>query len=68
MWDKTIYLDSNFAKADKKRIAREKKKRGGKAYIPENYPDNWTKYYKEAYRRYVRKYNPQNNCDIICKI
>jgi len=55
-------------KLTKKESPGKRKKGGGKAYIPENYPDNWTKYYKEAYRRYVRKYNPQNNCDIICKI
>ncbi|MFA6587846.1 MAG: AAA family ATPase [Patescibacteria group bacterium] len=58
--DKTIYLNVDFAKADKKRIAREKKK-WGKNYIPENHPDNWTKYYKKAYRGYVKKQKPQNS-------
>lgn len=66
-WDKTIYLDIDFAKADKKRIAREKKK-WDENYIPENHPDNWTKYYKEAYRRYVKKNKLQKNRDLIFKI
>lgn len=65
--DKRIYLDIDFAKADKKRIAREKKK-WGKDYIPESYPDNWTKYYKEAYQRYVKEYKPQRVSDLVFKI
>lgn len=66
-WDKIIYLDVDFAKADKKRIAREKKK-WSKNYIPENHPDNWTKYYKEAYRRYAEKYKPQKKCDMVFNV
>lgn len=65
-WDKTVYLDVDFAKADKKRVAREKKK-WGKDYLPENHPNNWTKYYKEAYRRYVKEYRPQKESDIVFK-
>lgn len=64
MLDKAVYLDVDFAKADKKRIVREKKK-WGRDYIPENHPDNWTKYFKEAYRRYVKENRPQKSCDII---
>lgn len=67
LFDKKIYLDVDFAKADKKRIAREKKK-WGKSYIPENHPDNWTKYFKIAYRRYVEMYKPKNKADIVFKI
>lgn len=66
-FNKTIYLDVDFSKADKKRIAREKKK-WGKDYVPESHPDSWTKYYKEAYRRYVQEYKPQKNCDLVFKI
>jgi len=65
-WNKTIYLDVGLAKADKRRIAREKKK-WGKDYIPESHPDNWTKYYKEAYRRYVEDHKPQKNRDLVFK-
>lgn len=65
--DKKIYLDVDFIKADKKRIAREKKK-WGKSYIPENHPDNWTKYFKIAYRRYVKMYKPQDKADVVFKI
>ncbi len=54
LWDKRIYLDTDFSKADKQRITREKKK-WDKDYLPESYPDNWTKYFKNAYRRYVLK-------------
>ena len=67
LFDKKIYLDVDFAKADKKRIAREKKK-WGKSYLPEDHPDNWTKYFKVAYRRYVKKYKPQKRADIVFKI
>ena len=67
MLDRTIYLDVDFAKADKKRIAREKKK-WGKDYIPENHPNNWAKYFKEAYRRYVKEHKPQKNRDFVFKV
>lgn len=65
-WDKTVYLDVDLAKADKKRIAREKKK-WGKDYIPENNPDNWTKYYKEACRRYLKDHKPHKGRDLVFK-
>ncbi len=67
LWDKKIYLNVDFAKADKKRIAREKKK-WGKDYIPENHPDNWIKHYKEAYCRYIEKYKPKEKSDFVVKI
>lgn len=67
MFDKNIYLDIDFSKADKKRIAKEKKK-WGKDYIPENHPDNWTKYFKEAYRGYVKKYKLQKNRGLVFKV
>lgn len=66
-WDKTIYLDVDFSKADKRRIAREKKK-WGKSYLSENHPDNWIKHYKKAYWRYVEEHKPQKNRDIVFKI
>ncbi|OWK27022.1 MAG: hypothetical protein US76_02815 [Parcubacteria group bacterium GW2011_GWA2_38_13b] len=62
-WDKTVYLDADFAKADKKRIARENKK-WGENYTPESHPDNWTRYFKKAYRRYIKKYKPQKTADM----
>jgi len=64
MWDKTIYINVDFAKADKKRIAREKEK-WKKNYISEDHPDNWTKYYKEAYQRYIKENKPQKNRDLV---
>lgn len=67
MLDKTIYLDADFAEADRKRITREKKK-WGKKYIPENHPDNWIKYYKEAYRRYVKECKPQRTSDLVIRV
>jgi len=66
MLDKTVYLNVDFVKADKKRIAREKKKWGNN-YIQESHPNNWVKYYKEAYRRYVKKQKPQNS-DIVFQV
>ena len=64
LFDKTIYLESDFAKADKKRIMREKK-RWGKNYVPETHPDNWAKYFKKAYGEYAKKYRVQSNRDMV---
>lgn len=66
-WDKRIYLEVDFNKADRKRIAREKKK-WGKDYVPENHLDNWTKYYKIAYRRYVKRFKQQTKVDMVFKV
>jgi uridine kinase len=66
LWDRRIYLDVDFAKADKKRIAREKKK-FGKSYVPESHPDNWIRYYKVAYNRYIKNYNPKKNSDLTVR-
>lgn len=67
LWDRTVYLAVDFTKADKKRISREKKK-WGKDYLPENHPDNWTKYYKKAYQRYVKECKNQKSCDLVFRI
>ena len=64
---KNIYLDADFAKADKKRISREKKK-WGKKYLPEDHPDNWVKYFKRAYQRYIKQHNPRNKAHLRFKI
>lgn len=66
-FNKRIYLDINFDKADKKRILREKRK-WMKAYIPESHTDNWIKYFKEAYGRYAKEYEPKKNADMIVKV
>lgn len=67
LWNKKVYLDADFVKADKMRVAREKK-RWGSAYVSESHPDNWTKYFKTAYRRYVKEYKPQKNADTVFKV
>jgi uridine kinase len=67
LWDKQIYLDADFTKADKHRIIREKKK-FGKSYISETHPDNWFKHYKEAYLRYIENHNPKGNSDLVIKV
>ncbi len=64
LWDKRVYLDVDFDKADKKRISREKKK-WGKDYIPEDHQDNWTKHFKKSYGRYIKKYMPKKKADLI---
>ncbi|MDO8452021.1 MAG: AAA family ATPase [bacterium] len=66
-WDKRVYLDVDFDKADRMRIAREKKK-WGREYLPESHSDNWTRYFKTAYRRYVKKYKPQEHADVMFRI
>jgi uridine kinase len=65
--NKKIYLDSNFLKADRARVLREKKKYG-KNYLPENHPNNWTKYFKESYERYIKQYNIKKKIDLLIKI
>lgn len=64
---KKIYLDANFSKADKKRVAREKK-RWGANYLPENHQDNWTIYFKKAYRRYVKVFRPKRFADLTFEV
>jgi uridine kinase len=65
--NKTIYLDVEFETADKKRIAREKK-RWGEHYLPEDHPDNWIQYFKIAYRAYINKYKPEKHADLVFRI
>lgn len=67
LWDKKIYLHTDLAKADKKRIAREKKK-WGKAYVPENHPDNWVRHFKKAYRDYIKTWKPQRRADRVFEV
>lgn len=67
LFDKTIYLDTDFIKADKKRIARDKK-RHGKKYVPESHPDSWVKYFKEAYNRYIKEHKPHKSRDVVFKV
>lgn len=64
---KNIYLDADFAKVDKKRIAREKKK-FGKNHLPDNHPDNWVQYLKVAYTRYVANHGPQKKADLSFRV
>ena len=66
LWDKKIYLNVDFKKADKRRRTREKKLFKDK-YLPENSKDNWIKYFKVAYRRYIKRYNPEKIADITIK-
>ena len=67
LFDKKIYIKTDFNKADRRRILRERKK-WGKAYLPETHTDNWTKYFKKAYRNYIKKYKPQNKADILFRV
>lgn len=67
LWDKKIYLDADLVRADKKRVAREKKK-WGKAYVLESHPDNWARYFKKAYRDYVKTWKPQKRADMVFEV
>ncbi len=60
---KNIYLDTDFIKADKRRITREKKK-FGKNYLSDDHPNNWMRYFKVAYGKYVKTYNPRKKADL----
>lgn len=65
--DKKVYLDVDFKKADKKILTREKKK-WGKNYLPENHPDNWMRYFRIAYKRYVKEYKPEKRADCVFRV
>lgn len=67
LFHKTIYLDADHAVADKRRIAREKK-RWGKNFVHDDHPDNWVNYFKTAYRRYIKKYKPGTRADLVCEV
>ncbi len=62
--DKRVYLTVNFDKADKRRVAREKKQLG-KRYVRENHPDSYVLPFKVAYRRYVNQFNPSGVSDVV---
>ena len=66
MFDKKIYIDADFEKADERRIAREMEK-WGKDYVPETHPDNWTQHFKIAYRRYIEECYPERIADFIAR-
>jgi uridine kinase len=65
--DKRVYLAVDFAKADRRRVAREKKQLGGR-YVSENHPDSYIVPFKVAYRRYVSQFNPAGIVDVVYKI
>jgi len=65
--DKKIYLAADFIKADKRRISREKK-RWGKNYLDENQPDNLTKYFKVAYKKYIKRYKLEKLSDLVINV
>lgn len=67
IFDKRIYLDVDFEKADLRRDRREKK-RWGKNYVDENHPNSFVKPYKEAYRRYYKTHHPEKLADLVIKI
>ncbi len=66
LWDKRVYIELDFTEADKQRIAREQE-RWGAAYVPEDHPDNWTKYFKKHYRKYWENTQPQKFADLVLK-
>jgi len=67
VFDKKIYLDVNFDRADSRRVLREKK-RWGEKYVNEDHPDSFVKAFKEAYRRYFDTHHPEKLADLVIKI
>lgn len=65
--DKGIYLRGDFPMLDKLRIAREQK-RWGQQYVPEDHPDNWTRYFVQAYKKYIKEYAIENSADCVINI
>lgn len=64
LFDFTIYLDADIDRADRRRVARERTEFGDK-FLPDNHPDNWFRYFQQAYLGYVKKYKPKTNADLV---
>lgn len=62
-FDKKIFLTTPFHIADSRRIQREKEK-WGEHYLDESHPDNWTRHFITAYKRYYSTYHPESVCDL----
>lgn len=67
LFDFTVYLDADTNRADKRRMAREQAEFGDK-FLPDNHPDNWFRYFKQAYLRYMKKYRPQKRASLVFKV
>lgn len=67
LWHKHVFLKADFEKADARRIAQEKK-RWGKAYLPEDHPDSYFRYFRIAYQRYVDQYRPEQRADLVIDV
>lgn len=67
LWHKHVFLKADFKKADARRIAQEKK-RWGKAYLPEDHPDSYFRYFRIAYQRYVDQYRPEQRADLVIDV
>lgn len=65
-WDRRIYLHLPLAVADRRRIAREKR-RWGRAYVSETRPDSFARIFKIAHRRYRRTHNPKRRADVVLR-
>lgn len=67
LWHKRIFLSVDLKKADARRIAREKKK-WGKEYLPEDHPGSYVREFQVAYRRYLDRYQPEQNADLVINV
>ena len=67
LWDKRIYLDGDFKRADERRMVREKE-RWGDGYMSETDPDSYARLFKIAYERYLELYQPEEMVDLVLKI
>jgi len=67
IFDLRIFLDGSITDADRRRIAREKKK-WGKDYFPESHPDSYFRLIKIAFKRYLKEQEPKKKADIILMV
>lgn len=67
LWGKRIFLRADPKRAEKRRIAQEKKK-WGEAYLPANHPDSYIRDFKIAYKRYLDRYKPEQRADFVIDV
>lgn len=67
LFDFRVYLNTDFQKADKRRVAREKREFGDK-FLAEDHPENWFRYFKQAYLNYIRVSQPQKLANLVVEV
>lgn len=67
LWGKRVFLNVDLERAEERRISREKR-RWGEAYLPEDHPDSYMRDFRNAYTRYLNRYKPEQNADLVIDV